>query len=92
MNMTIPEPKEKVFHTLSGKKIKVYLYFEEEDGELRSHCHLLLSGGDRTQDASASLECAKAIGGLEGCDDWQRVPIPNSIINRIEEWAVENGY
>ena len=91
MNMTIPEPKEKVFHTLSGKKIKVYLYFEEEDGELRSHCHLLLSGGDRTQDASASLECAKAIGGLED-DDWQRVPIPNSIINRIEEWAVENGY
>lgn len=99
MNMTIPEPKEKVFHTLSGKKIEVELFFESEynDCGYVSSCHLYMSGSNdgwdnRTQDASSSLEFAKDHGGLEGCDDQEIVRIPMSIINRIEEWADENGY
>lgn len=93
MNM-IPEPKEKIFHLLSGGEIEVELFFESEynDCGYVSSCHLYLSGDDRTQDASSSLEFAKDNGGLEGCDDQEIVRIPMNLINRIEEWADENGY
>ena len=90
----IPEPKEKIFYLWSGGEIEVELFFEREDNECgyASSCHLYLSGDDRTQDASSSLEFAKHHEGLEGCDDQEIVRIPMNLINRIEEWADENGY
>tara|TARA_R100001015_G_C4542841_1_gene106455 strand:+ start:362 stop:646 length:285 start_codon:yes stop_codon:yes gene_type:complete len=94
MNMTIPTPKEKVFHT-SGKKIEVEIIFESEPTLERGYvptCYLYINSDDRTQDAASSLDCAKDQGGLERYDNGQIVRIPMSIINRIEEWAVENGY
>ena len=94
MNMTIPEPKEKIFYLSYGEEIEVELFFESEDNDCgyASSCHLYLSGDDRTQDASSSLEFAKDHGGLEGCDDQEIVRIPMNLINRIEAWADENGY
>jgi|TARA_A100001391_G_scaffold164800_2_gene124565 hypothetical protein len=90
----IPEPKEKIFHLPSGAKIEVELFFENEDNDCgyASSCHLYLSGDDRTQDASSSLEFAKHHEGLEGCDDQEIVRLPMCVIDRIEEWAKENGY
>ena len=90
----IPEPKEKIFYLSYGEEIEVELFFESEDNDCgyASSCHLYLSGGDRKQDASSSLEFAKDHEGLEGCDDQEIVRIPMSIINRIEAWADENGY
>ena len=90
----IPEPKEKIFYLSYGEEIEVELFFEIEDNDCgyASSCHLYLSGGDRKQDASSSLEFAKDHEGLEGCDDQEIVRIPMSIINRIEAWADENGY
>ena len=90
----IPEPKEKIFYLWSGGEIEVDLFFENEDNDCgyASSCHLYLSGDDRTQDASSSLEFAKHHEGLEGCDDQEIVRLPMCVINRIEEWAKENGY
>mgnify|MGYP003122698394 CR=1 FL=1 len=89
----IPEPKEKIFYLSFDEEIEVELFFESEDNDCGyvSSCHLVLSGSG-TQDASASLEFAKDHEGLEGCDDQEIVPIPMSLINRIEAWADENGY
>tara|TARA_B100000287_G_scaffold427506_1_gene477254 strand:- start:625 stop:915 length:291 start_codon:yes stop_codon:yes gene_type:complete len=95
----IPEPKERIFHLPNGVKIEVNLFFENEDNECgyASSCHLYMSGRDiegrwRLQDASSSLEFAKHHEGLEGCDDQEIVRLPMCVINRIEEWAKENGY
>ena len=95
----IPEPKDRIFHLPNGVKIEVDLFFENEDNECgyASSCHLYMSGSNdgwdnRTQDASSSLEFAKHHEGLEGCDDQEIVRLPMCVINRIEEWAKENGY
>ena len=94
----IPEPKERIFHLPSGEKIEVNLFFENEDNDCgyASSCHLYMraSGEDRwrVQAASSSLEFAKHHEGLEGCDDQEIVRLPMCVINRIEEWAKENGY
>jgi hypothetical protein len=77
---------EKMITKLFGK-YEVTLELFEEGGEQRSYCDIV----NTDTGACASLGLAQDMGYLEK-DNGEEEKITNSILDKIEEWALSNGY
>ena len=68
-------------------KYLVTLEIFEEDGEQRSYCDI----ENKNTGASGSLGMAQDMGYLEKGNGLEE-DISNSVLDKIYEWAIDNGY
>ena len=68
-------------------KYLVTLELFEEDGEQRSYCDI----ENKNTGASGSLGMAQDMGYLEKSNGLEE-DISNSVLDKIYDWAIDNGY
>lgn len=79
--------------TIDGFEVELELF--EERGEQRSYCTIMKEKGRKSW--SSSLHMAESNGYLDSnhsgeLGDEEGHPISQRTINKIEDWATENGY